>query len=383
MKKENVLLAFGGRSVEHDISIITGIQALKNVDLNKYNFFPLYFARNGEIFFGKKLSKIETFSNFSKKGLKRASFVPGDNRIYLSFGKKFYPAFEISCAVLCLHGLNGEDGTVQGLFELSKIPYTSSNVLSSALCMDKIIMKDVLRANNILTPKSEFLTNTDYYLNEEILLSEIKEKLNLFENSCFVKPANLGSSIGISKCENLNQLTNAIDIAFSYDRRVIIEEAIENAVEVNCAVLGDSDHQIVSDLEYPKSWGSFLTFEEKYISRKEEKLGKKKISKTLEQQVQEISKKAFKIFDCSGVVRIDFLVDVAQEKIYLNELNSIPGSLAFYLFKSQNINQKRLINKMIEIGKRKFLEKNSNKFSYTSSALANFKGGNKTNKYTK
>lgn len=383
MEKENVVLIFGGRSAEHDISIITGLQALKNVDETKYNFYPIYVSKSGEMLFGKKLFKIESYSNFSKKGLRRVSFRPADDRIYLSRGKGLYPSFKVSCAILCLHGLNGEDGTIQGLLELSKIPYTSSNVLSSAICMDKIIMKDVLRANNILTPKSCYIKSADYYLNEEEILSDVTKNLELFSNSCFVKPANLGSSIGISKCSNLNQLMEAVDVAFSYDQRIIIEQAVEDAVEVNCAVLGDADYQIVSDLEYPKSWSSFLSFDEKYISRKEEKLGKKKLSKKLEEEVKRISKETFKIFDCSGVVRIDFLVLPNEEKIYLNELNSIPGSLAFYLFKNQNLDFKRLLNKLIEIGKRKFLEKNSNKYSFESRALANFGSGIKTNKYTK
>ena len=383
MKKENVLVIFGGRSAEHDISIITALQTLNNIDKEKYNVYPIYITRDGEMTFGKKLFNLKTYSEFSKKGLKIANFKIGDDYLYLSFGKFLKKAFKVSCALICCHGLNGEDGTLQGVLELSKIPYTSSSVLSCSICMDKIIMKDVLRANNLLTPESVCIKKTDYYLNIEKELNKIVKTLNLFDNCCFVKPANLGSSIGISKCKNVSELEEAIEIAFSYDERVIIEKSVENAVEVNCAVLGNSDYQIASSLEYPKSWGSFLNFDEKYILRKNQKNAKKKLSKKMELQIKEMAISAFKIFDCSGVVRIDFLVDEKNEKVFLNELNSIPGSLAFYLFKDEGIDFKTLIDKLIIFGKRKFNEKNNNKFSYESQALAHFGEGNKTNKYTK
>ena len=387
MKKEKVLVVFGGKSAEHDISIITGLQVLKNINREKYEVFPLYVSREGEMFFGKKLENYETYVNFNKKTFKKVAFKLGEKNIYIQSSFALRKSFEVSCAVLCLHGLNGEDGTVQGIFELSTIPYTSASVMSSAICMDKIIMKDVLVANKIETPLYHSFSKTDYYLETERILEETEKALSLYENSCFVKPANLGSSIGISKCETKQQLEEAIEIAASYDERIIVEKAIENVVEVNCAVLGNSDYQEVSSLEYPKSWSSFLSFNEKYIARNNaqanSKKEPKKLSKAVEQQIQEIAKKAFKIFDCSGVVRIDFLVDKKQNKIYLNELNSIPGSLAFYLFKDQGYTFEKLITRLIELAKTKMETKLSNKYSYSSNALANFGKGSKMNKYTK
>ncbi len=387
MEKEKVLVVFGGKSAEHDISIITGLQVLKNINREKYDVFPLYVSRDGAMLFGKKLENYETYVNFNKKSFKQVAFKPGEKNIYIQSAFALRKSFEVSCAVLCLHGLNGEDGTVQGVFELSTIPYTSASVMSSAICMDKIIMKDVLVANKIETPLYHSFSKTDYYLETERILEETETALSLYENSCFVKPANLGSSIGISKCETKEQLEEAIEIAASYDERIIVEKAIENAVEVNCAVLGNSDYQEVSALEYPKSWSSFLSFDEKYIARNNaqtnSKKEPKKLSQSVEQQIQEISKKAFKVFDCSGVVRIDFLVDKKQNKIYLNELNSIPGSLAFYLFKDQGYTFEKLITRLIELAKTKMETKLSNKYSYSSNALANFGKGSKMNKYTK
>lgn len=387
MEKEKVLVVFGGKSAEHDISIISGLQVLKNINRNKFDVFPIYISRDGEMFFGKKLENLETYANFNAKKFKKVAFCAGSNKIYIEKFGVFQKSFEVSCAVLCLHGLNGEDGTVQGIFELSQIPYTSANVLSSAICMDKIIMKDVLNANKILTPKHTSLTKTDFYLETEKTLSKIEKSLKLYENSCFVKPANLGSSIGISKCGTREELEDAIEIAAGYDERIIVERAVGNAIEVNCAVLGNSDYQEVSALEYPKSWSSFLSFDEKYISRNnaENKTKNKetKLSAEIESAVKEVARKAFKIFNCSGVVRIDFLVDSETGEIYLNELNSIPGSLAFYLFKEQGLSFEKIISKLIELAKTKLKSKLENKYSYSSNALANFGQGSKMNKYTK
>lgn len=385
MEKEKVLVVFGGKSAEHDISIITGLQTLKNIDREKYDVFPLYISRAGEMFFGRKLEEFESYINFNRKKFKKATFCPGSKFLYLQIGTMFVKKFEVSCAVVCCHGLNGEDGTLQGLFELCEIPQTSCNAMSSSICMDKIVMKDVLRANGIKTPKSVFINKTDFFLNEKSVLDKIEKELDLFENSCFVKPANLGSSIGISKCHSRDELAEAIDIAGGYDERIIVEQAVEGATEVNCAVLGNSDYQTISSLEYPKSWSSFLSFDEKYIARKEASENKeiktKKLSSKTEKQIQEISRKAFNVFDCSGVVRIDFLVGKDGD-IYLNELNSIPGSLAFYLFKEQGIDFKKLISKLIDLAKRKQRDKLKNKFSYQSNALENFGRGNKGNKYS-
>ncbi len=413
MEKENIAVIFGGKSAEHDISIITGLQAFANIDGKKFNAIPLYISRDGRLLYGKKLGLVETFANFDITRFNSASFCMG--RPYLYIGgrakakqgeERFKKSIKIDCAVVCCHGLNGEDGTLQGVLELSEIPFTCCTVLSSALCMDKVIMKYLLKSANILTPNFTYFEKTDYYLNSQQAIERIcKDLFNISAegfvegvDACYVKPANLGSSIGISKCKRINELEDAIEIAVNYDSKVIVEESIENATEVNCAVLGNADYQIASNLEYPKSWSEFLNFDEKYTQR-EEAAGKvinntketenekvnviktKKLSEELEKQVQEIAKKAFKIFGCRGVVRVDFLVQ--NEKVYLNELNSIPGSLAFYLFKEQGYDFAKLLNRLIDIAKKEYEEKKSNRFSYQSNALANFSKNKNINKYTK
>lgn len=406
MEKENIIVIFGGKSTEHDISIITGLQTFTNVDRDKFNVIPVYIYRTGEMFTGNKLGELESYAKFDKddKQIKKVSFVPGNSFLFVSknhpniinkknFKKpsfindksKFKKFLKVDCAVICCHGMNGEDGTLQGLLELSNIPYTSSGVLSSSVTMDKIIMKDIFVANNIETAKYIYFNKYEYILNSNEILKNIETKLNY---PMFVKPSNLGSSIGISKCKNREELDDAIEIAYNYDSRILVEEAILNNVEANCAILGNADYQIVSKIEYPKSWSEFLNFDEKYIQRnksvnlaekkKEEK--KQKLPDEVEENIKLVAQNAFKIFNCSGVVRIDFLIDKETKKVYLNELNSIPGSLAFYLFKDKKFDFKILLNRLIDIAKKERERKDGNKFSYESQALANFGKSSKLNK---
>ncbi|MDD4110936.1 MAG: D-alanine--D-alanine ligase [Clostridia bacterium] len=388
--KENVVVVFGGKSTEHDISIITGLQAFANVDREKYNVFPIYIYRNGEMFMGDKLGKVETFANFNlnDKEIKKVMFKVGSNFLFISKNskkEKFKPYIKVDCAVLCCHGMNGEDGTLQGVLELANIPYTSSGVTSSAISMDKIIMKDIFIANEIQTVKYYFFNRSDFLLKFNEVIEKIEDKLAY---PIFIKPANLGSSIGISKCKNKEELEQAIDIAINYDSRILAEEGIENNVEVNCAVFGNTEYQTASKIEYPKSWSEFLSFNEKYTQRNKEESKKnnkikeesQKLSKEIEEKIQKIAEKTFRVFNCSGVVRIDFLVDKKTNQIYLNELNSIPGSLAYYLFKEQGYSFKDFLNRLIDIAKKEKAKKNCNKFSYESQALVDFGNSNKMNK---
>lgn len=418
MKKESIIVFFGGKSTEHDISIITGLQVLSNIDNFKYDVIPVYISKSGAMFTGKSLKLVATYFNFKddNKKVQKVAFTSGSNMLFISknssdLNKKsnFKPYKQIDCAILCCHGVNGEDGTLQGLLELSNIPYTSPNVLTSAVSMDKIIMKDIFVANKINTSKYTFFYRGDFKLNHTNVVKKVEKKLNY---PLFVKPANLGSSIGISKCKSKKDLEKAIEIAIKYDSRILIEESIENNIEVNCAVLGNSDYQIASNVEYPKSWSEFLNFEEKYIQRnkdssKKHKEGEvfqnektktkekintnekieamevektKKLDKKTENRIQEIAKKVFKTFDCSGVVRIDFLVEKETNKIYVNEINTIPGSLSFYLFKENGYCFKKLINRLIDIAKKEKTKKDNNILSYQSFALMNFSKGQKSGK---
>lgn len=408
--KENILVVFGGKSAEHDISIITGLQAISNVDREKYNVIPLYISKENEFFVGEKLCYLSTYMPFlkSKKGIFKASLIAGDSYLYSvkksakiyykgekgeeiiekstknakktkKTRKKFKKLVKIDCAVLCCHGKSGEDGSLQGLLNLAGIPYTSSNLTSSSLCLDKIFMKDVIKSNGYDTADYLSFDKTEYILEPEMVFSKI-ESLGY---PVFLKPANLGSSIGISKCKNREELEVGIEVAIKYDRRILVEKSIENNIEVNCAVFGNGAYVLPSNVEFPKTSNSFLTFDEKYIQRKEAvgsaKKVKSKISKQQEEKVKELAMALFKTFDCKGVVRIDFLIDKEDNKIYVNELNSIPGSLAFYLFKDK-FDFKTLLNRMIDNAKKAQKEEEKMDLNFTSSALNNFNNSIKMNK---
>lgn len=410
--KENILVVFGGKSAEHDISIITGLQAISNVDRQKYNIIPMYISKENKFYVGEKLCYLSTFMPFlpNKKGVFPANLVAGSDFLYLSRNsrniyfkgennsqietqkvekvkenpgktvKRFKKSVKIDCAVICCHGRSGEDGNLQGLLTLCGIPFTSCGCVSSAICMDKIFMKDIIKSTNFATADYSFFEKIDYILEPNSVIKKLENELGY---PMFVKPANLGSSIGISKCNNREQLEVGIEIAIKYDRRILVEKSVENNLEVNCAVIGNSAYAVPSSVEFPKHKENFLTFDEKYLQRKEMAENNEKndikISKKLEQKVKDLAVNVFKKFDCKGVVRIDFLIDQLTNEIFVNELNTIPGSLAFYLFKDK-YDFKKLLNRLIDNAKKIKIEEDKDEFSYLSTALKNFNQGIKSNK---
>lgn len=409
--KENVLVIFGGKSAEHDISIITGLQAISNVDREKFNVIPMYISRQNKIYVGEKLCYLQTFMPFnpSNKGIFEASLIAGNDRLFIAKktnniyfkGEKEFQIIEnlntknnsktnstkklkqnvkIDCAVLCCHGRSGEDGNLQGLLTMCGIPYTSCSCLSSALCMDKIFMKDVIKASNFNTAEYTFFEKIDYILEPETLMDRLEKEIGY---PMFIKPANLGSSIGISKCKNRDELEVGIEVAIKYDRRILVEKSIEKNIEVNCAVMGNSAYAVASSIEFPKHKDNFLTFDEKYLQRKDAAENKSKnnmkIPREMEEEIKDLAISLFKKFDCKGVVRIDFLIDKDSHKVFVNELNTIPGSLAFYLFK-EKYDFKTLINKLIDNAKKIKIEEDKDEMEFMSNALKNFNNGIKSNK---
>lgn len=377
---KNIAVFFGGVSSEHDISIITGIQTVCALDKNKYKVFPVYISKTGKWFHSNKFDNVDIFLDFREKVYKKVFLTAGDNVLYQksAFIKRIA---DLHSAVICCHGLNGEDGTLQGLLELSNVPYTSSGVLGSSVCMDKIIMKQLFEFNNLPVTKYTWFLSDEFESDREKLCKRIQKELDF---PLIVKPANLGSSIGISKCRVLDDLVRAIEIAKCYDNRIIVEEAVENLREINCACLGYENSVMISELEEPVSWDKFLSFEEKYIhfaTVKFEKKGNIKLSDEIMNKIKEIAKTAFIKLCASGVVRVDFLLDSQTEDVYINEINTIPGSLANYLF--EDLDYQALLDKLIKISELKFDKRRKCCFSYDSNALSNFKNSKKLTKFKK
>ncbi|MDU1042919.1 MULTISPECIES: D-alanine--D-alanine ligase family protein [Peptoniphilus] len=377
---ENIGVIFGGRSVEHEVSVITGMQIIENMDRSKYNPIPIYITKSGKFLSGDSLKNFKSYKNEDFDDAVEVFFKPiyGDKNLYCvkhNEKKLFKPEYnsvevfeKIDEIFFALHGTFGEDGCTQGLFELIGMPYTGCGVMSSAVGMDKVVMRKVFESESIP------MTNYKYFYKEELKnLQNIVEKCKNLNYPLFVKPANLGSSIGISRVENALDLSKALEVAANYDRKVIVEEAVVNPREINVAVLGYENEFQVSAAEEPIGFKDLLRYEDKYVAgskgaKSSQKNQNKKLpadlTPELEKEIKNLAKKSFAAIDASGVARIDFLVD--GDKAYVNEINTLPGSIAFYLFEVEGIKIEELITKLIELGFERHKERAENNYSIDS-----------------
>lgn len=339
--KEQIAILFGGVSVEHDISIITAIQTMKFLPA-EFAYIPIYIDKDGAWWTADNLQDVKVYENFKKKAKskKQVSLVLGEDELLVKKNGRFVPFCRISTVLNCCHGRTGEDGCVQGVFECCDIAQTSCGVTSSALCMDKIFMKDIFEANDIPSPKYVSLHKCEYEKNEEESLKELEK--NLFF-PMIVKPANLGSSIGISICDDRSKLEEALALAFSFDEKVLVEVLVQNLREFNCACFSFRGDLVTSNVNEVKNKTNIFTFEDKYLS---EHSKNKEVDKKLSKKVSRLTETVYRLFDCKGVVRVDFLYDEKSKVLYVNEINSIPGSLAFYLFK--DVPFKELLRALLE-----------------------------------
>lgn len=381
---------FGGNSVEHEVSIITALQAIENLDNNKYDVIPIYISKDNKMYCGNFIGNITEYKNI--KNLLHVSsqitLVQKENKVVLMrCNKKFYESSiydYIDVAFPIVHGTNVEDGTLQGYLRMFDIPMVGSDILSSACGMDKYICKCILKDNNIPVLDCIRFDKNKFYTNIDKMLNMIEENLIY---PIIVKPVNLGSSVGISIAKNRNELNESIEEAFTYSNKVLVERAIKNLKEVNCSVFGDYEEQFASECEEPIKTDDILSFNDKYISGGK-KLGVKTSSKfsmnsgvlklpaeidaDVKNKIQELSKKTFKVLGCSGVIRIDFIIDKDTSKIYVNEVNTIPGSLSFHLWKATNLSYTSLLDKLINLGLKKYREDKNLVFSFDSNILEGF-----------
>ncbi len=393
----NVAVFFGGKTVEHDVSIVTAQQLIQNMDKTKYKPVPVYITRDGDWFSGEALNDIKAFTNFDKgaKGVKRV-YLPVNTRVkqlYLfkpekqgMFKKENNVYMPIDCAIIAMHGLNGEDGTLQGLLELADIPFTSSGVLGSASGMDKILMKSVFLGAGFPSLPYTYFDRDAFNTDAETVLDNCEAKL---QYPMFVKPSNLGSSIGITKAHNRDELNEAIQVASQYDRRILVEQGVDNPKEINCSALGFGDNVKASVCEMPYNSDEFLTFSDKYLNGNKNQAGMEALSRRipapisdeLTKKIQDLTVQAFKLMDCKGVVRIDYMLD-KDENLYINEINTIPGSFAFYLWEPLGINYVRLIDELIDIAFRANKDKKRNNFAFDSEIILGFaKSSQKAGKF--
>lgn len=384
---QNIGVFFGSRAAEHDVSIISGLQILENADKAKYNVFPVYVSRKGEWFVGEPLKNVETYKNFDEnmKGLTKVYLppVPGMGGLYANAGGLFAKAKLIcpmDCAILAFHGMNGEDGTMQGLMELADMPYSSCGVLGSAVGMDKIVMKAVFKSMGLNVLDGTYCYRDTWHADREKIIAEA-EKIGY---PVYVKPANLGSSIGISRAADREGFIKAMDTACAYDKRILIEKGLEKPREINCACLGMGADCVASLCEEPVSWEEFLTFDSKYITSAGKGMQSQArklpapISDELTAEIQRTTREIFAMLDCRGVVRIDYMLDGESNTPYVCEINTIPGSFAFYLFEPMGISFKQLVDRLIELAFAGAKEKKASTFAFDSKILEKASNGIKT-----
>ena len=397
--KTKVGVFFGGKTTEHEISVISAIQAIGYLDREKYDVIPVYITKNNEFYVGEKIGDISAYTDIPAllKESQRVIMVNDEGKAKLirypqkMFSKPLYDYIDIAFPIV--HGTNVEDGTLQGFLQMMGVPFVGCDVLSSAVGMDKYVMKTVLKDNGIPVLDCKCYTSNQYDDDVDALVNEIEKEIGY---PVIVKPVNLGSSIGISKAEDRSELYDSLETAFAYATKVLIERAVQNLKEINCSVLGDYSGAEASECEEPVSSDKILTFSEKYIgdgSAKGAKGGvksspsgskgmatlKRKIPAeiTPEQRdtVRKMAVDAFRALGCSGVSRIDFMMDTATGEIWLNEINTIPGSLSFYLWEPIGVKYTELLNKMIALSLKREREQENITFSFDSNVLQGVKLG--------
>lgn len=372
---KTVAVIFGGKTVEHDISVITALQTLKNMS-KLYNIIPIYIDINGVWWTAQNLGESQTFLNFEKNAIKkkRVTFLAGSPVLMCENNGKYRKIAKVDVALLCTHGKGGEDGSLQGVLESSFVPYTSCKVASSAICMDKALTKRLLKTFKIDSVKFIEVFQGDFLSNKFKTVQKIKEKLKF---PLIIKPARLGSSVGISLCDDVEELQTKLQEAFSFDDKILVEEFLKNADEFCCAVIKVNGHTCPGKVEQVDK-GKIYSFDEKYLTSKEK--FNKKIDNDLENKIIKESICAYKALECDGVVRIDYLFDKSKNKLYLNEVNSIPGSLACNLFSSPFRDE---IDLLIDEAICAYEHKQEQVYKFSSSAIEQYCRISKNNKYSK
>lgn len=386
--KIKVGVIFGGNSVEHEISIITAVQAMEYIDKEKYEAIPIYIDKNRNWFTGPELLKMDTYKNLE-------TIQEKCNQIHLVKKEKEFLLIKangllskvintIDVAFPIVHGKGVEDGSLAGYLDTLGIPYVGPDMLAASIGQDKVVQKQVLQAENIPVTEYIWFYESVYLREKESILKDIKK----LKYPVIVKPARLGSSIGIAFVKNENSIETAIEEALCYDEKIIVEKVIENLVEVDCAVIGNHEFMETSLIGEMLTNNDLLTFEDKYLADG----GKKGPSKTgnctsttgfkipanldkkIETEIYELSKKAFRVLNLKGITRFDFLVDSKNKKVYINEPNTIPGSLAFFFFTPKDISYSKLLDDCITMAIKDYKNNQKKISSFESNVLSTFNG---------
>ncbi len=389
--KTRVAMMFGGKTVEHEVSVISGIQACMAMDTDKYEIIPVYMTKDNDMYIGEGIGDISSYKDIPGLLAKsqRVIMINDSGRVVLMpYPLKKWGGpkpVQIDIAFPVVHGTNVEDGALQGYLKTVGVPFVGPDVTASAVSMDKFITKAVLKMHDIPVLDSEVYTLADYE-DMDSLPGRIEE---VFGYPVIVKPVNLGSSVGISIAKDRTELVNALDDAFRYATRVLTEHAISNLREVNCAVLGDENEALASECEEPIHTKEILSYEDKYVNGGGGKKGGAKggqgskgagmanlarkipadLTPEQREEVRSLAVRSFKALGCNGVSRIDFMIDEEDGSLYFNEINPIPGSLSFYLWEPVGVPYKELLDRMIQLAMKRMRTEDSLTVTFDTNIL--------------
>ena len=379
--KTNIGVFFGGCSTEHEISVISASQAMSAIDRSVYDVTPVYITKQGHWYTGEALFDVSNYRDIPSLLEKCTEVymepVRDDYNLYTRkkklFGSNVYTTLDV--AIQVLHGAYGEDGTFEGILDAIAIPYAGCNVLASANGMDKITMKMILQACDVPVVDYVWFTDKQWFAQKDALIANIEKELGY---PVIVKPANLGSSVGIGRAKDRTQLIDRINDAERYSTRIIVEHMIENLHEVNCSVLGDCDDYKTSVCEEPIKSGEILSYEDKYMGgtkgAKGMQASQKRIPADLPVEVSDrirfLAGETFRVLSCHGVSRVDVIIDADNGNIYVNEINTIPGSLSFYLWEATGLPFDKLMDTLVKLALKRKREQSKKTISYDQNIFA-------------
>ncbi len=379
--KTNIGVFFGGRSTEHEISVISANQAMAAINRDNFDVTPIYITKQGQWYTGEALLDVANYRD-TKTLLAKCCQVYmrttyGDFNLYASRKPLFRSdvVATLDVVIPVLHGSNGEDGTVEGILDSIGIPYAGCDVLASANGMDKITMKMLLQACNVPVVDYTWFTDKQWAMQRDEIIAEVESKIGY---PAIVKPANLGSSVGIGRAVDRDQLIDRVDNARLYSSRIIVEHMVENLQEINCSVLGDSDNYQTSVLEEPIKSGEILSYQDKYLGGSKGAKGMQASQKRipadlpeeLTRRIQFLAGETFRVLSCHGVSRVDVIVDRDNGEVYVNEINTIPGSLSFYLWEATGLSFDKLMEKLVSLALKRRRDQATKTVSYDQNIFA-------------
>lgn len=389
--KLNTAVFFGGESVEHEVSIISAHQAIAALDTDRYNVIPVYVAKNRKLYVGEALNDIANFRNLNTliDSCTQVTIVLEDNQVVIKpvkaslFSRKDLGTIDVAIPVM--HGTNGEDGTIQGFFEMLKLPYAGCDLYGASVGQDKVLQKHILSDNDLPITNWFWCYATDMDDDKASVLRRVHKLIY----PVILKPARTGSSVGISIAHNDEEYLECFEDARRYDEKIITEKVVKPMIELNCSVLGDGADAKASVIEQvgSVSGDELLSYKDKYQGGgKGSKSGSSKsagmastarivpapISKEQTEYIQALALKTFRVLGSAGVCRIDFMMDAETKKVYVNEINTIPGSLAFYLWKEEGMSFTQLMDALVQQALNRERRRSRMTFSYDTNLLSTY-----------